>query len=308
MLRPSLQVGAARYREMRWAGQTSLPAPILLPQALSINIPSREPEREIPCRLLYPQSRTTAEARRAGKGVLVHFHGGGWVLGDERSLDGLLQFYADAGDLVVVSVGYRLAPEDPFPKGPEDCVDAGEYLLKNAESLYGASVKFIAGDSAGAHLALLTTFHLLKTHPEVVLAGLVLHYGCFDLSELPSVKNFEKNLILNRKTMDKFLSAFLPHHTPDQRKVGSISPYYENLEPLRGRLPSALFTIGTEDLLVDDTVAMATKWMMFGGEAIVRVFPGCPHGFIGFPAEVLKEAGDVLQDTKAFLEERVGQA
>ncbi len=63
-------------------------------------------------------------------GVVLHFHGGGWVLGDERSQDGLLQLYADAGDLLSISVGYRRAPEDPFPKGPEDCIDAGRSLGK----------------------------------------------------------------------------------------------------------------------------------------------------------------------------------
>ncbi len=99
----------------------------------------------------------------------------------------------------------------------------------------------------------------------------------------------------------------MPNHTPDERKIGSVSPYYENLGPLRGRLPSALFTIGTEDPLVDDTINMSIKWLMFGGEAIVKVFPGCPHGFIGFPPNLLKEAGDALGNTKTFIEERVGR-
>lgn len=76
----------------------------------------------------------------------MHIHGGGWTLGDERSTDSLMKWYADCGDLAVVSVGYRLAPEDPFPKGPEDCMDAGEYLVKNSEREYGGPLKFIGGE------------------------------------------------------------------------------------------------------------------------------------------------------------------
>jgi acetyl esterase/lipase len=76
----------------------------------------------------------------------MHFHGGGWTFGDERSTDVLLQEYADFGDLAAISVGYRHAPEDPFPKGPEDCFDAGEYLLKNAEKEYGGPLRFIGGE------------------------------------------------------------------------------------------------------------------------------------------------------------------
>jgi acetyl esterase/lipase len=77
-------------------------------------------------------------------GMLIH--GGGWVLGDQHSADALLQTYADAGDLAVVSVGYRLAPEHPFPCGPNDCIDVGEYLVMNSEKVYGSPLKFIGGE------------------------------------------------------------------------------------------------------------------------------------------------------------------
>jgi acetyl esterase/lipase len=68
------------------------------------------------------------------------------VLGDHKSYDNLLQFYANVGDLAVISVGYRLAPEDPFPKGPEDCIDAGDYLVQHSEKEYGGPLRFIGGE------------------------------------------------------------------------------------------------------------------------------------------------------------------
>jgi acetyl esterase/lipase len=57
-----------------------LPAPQLLPEALDIKIPSRDAERDIPCRLVYPSSRKTTEERKKCRGVIAHFHGGGWVV------------------------------------------------------------------------------------------------------------------------------------------------------------------------------------------------------------------------------------
>ncbi|CZT50466.1 related to lipase 2 [Rhynchosporium secalis] len=300
------EVGAQKYREMRYRGETALPAPVLLPQAVDISIASREKGRYIPCRILYPQSRKTEEERKGSKGVVLHFHGGGWVLGDQRSHDGLLQLYADAVDMVTISAGYRVAPEDPFPKGPEDCFDVAEYLVKNAESVYGGPLIFIGGESAGAHLSVLTTFHLLKTHPAFHLSGgLLLHFGCYDLSVAPSSMHYKKNLILNGPVMKHFIDAFLPDIMPEQRKIGAISPLYEDFAPLRGNLPSALFTIGTDDPLVDDTVNMAMKWLIHGGEAILKAYPGGCHGFIGMPPSVLKEAGDALEDTKTFMKDRL---
>jgi acetyl esterase/lipase len=163
--------------------------------------------------------------------------------------------------------------------------------------------------SAGAHLTLLTTYHLLKTHhtssPLLPGGGLLLHFGCYDISMLPSAFHFSKPLIINRPIIEQFGDAFLPNTTTEQRKDPNISPYYENLEVFRGRLPSALFTCGTEDPLIDDTMVMSVKWLMSGGEAIVRIFQGAPHGFIGFPAGVLKDAGEAMEDCKVFIQERM---
>jgi len=57
-----------------------------------------------------------------------------------------MQLYADTGDLAVLSVGYRLAPEEPFPNGPNDCIDVAEYLFRNSEKEYGGALRFIGGE------------------------------------------------------------------------------------------------------------------------------------------------------------------
>jgi acetyl esterase/lipase len=144
--------------------------------------------------------------------------------------------------------------------------------------------------------------------PAFKLSGLLLHFGCYDMTLLPTARNFSKSLILDREIIDRFQDAFLPGMNLAQRKDPSVSPYYEDLEKFRGRLPSALFTCGTEDPLLDDSVAMGTKWLMAGAEAIVKIYPGAPHGFIAFPPSMLKEAGDALEDTKTYIQECIAKA
>jgi len=301
------EVGAAKYRELHWQGRATLPAPVVIKEGVSFKIASRDSGRDIPCRVIYPTSRKGAEERKKCRGVVMHFHGGGWTLGDERSYDALLQHYADSGDLAAVSVGYRHGPEDPFPAAPQDCFDAAEYLVKNSEKEYGGPVRFIGGESAGAHLSLLTTFHLLRTQPSFFLpnGGLLLHFGCYDLTALPSVGHFTKPLVINDAIIYKFIDSFLPGASLEQKKEPSISPYYEDLDKFKGRLPYALFTIGTEDALVDDTLNMSVKWLVKGGKAITRVYQGAPHGFIVFPPSAMKEVEEVLGDCKVFIQERL---
>lgn len=64
----------------------------------------------------------------------------------ESTSDVLLKFYADTSGCAVVSAGYRLAPEFPFPAGPEDCADVAEWLVENCEREYGGALRFIGGE------------------------------------------------------------------------------------------------------------------------------------------------------------------
>jgi acetyl esterase/lipase len=116
-----------------------------------------------------------------------------------------------------------------------------------------------SSQSAGAHLSLVVVVHFLKTSRSFALSGLLLHFGCFDLSFLPAAQNHSKTLVISRLIMQKFREAFLPNVSAEEVKHPSISPYYEDLEPFRGRLPPALLTCGTDDMLLDDSVVMGTK-------------------------------------------------
>jgi acetyl esterase/lipase len=162
------EISAEKYRQMRWNGETPLPKPRLLDSAKNISLPSREVGRDIPCRVFRPSSSTPDSIVN---GLFYHLHGGGWVLQSEAYQDELLQRHADDAGLIVLSVGYRLAPEHPFPAPNEDCVDVGEYLVDFAERDFGVKMKFLGGDSAGAQLSVLTAMRLLETRREFEFNG-----------------------------------------------------------------------------------------------------------------------------------------
>jgi acetyl esterase/lipase len=174
-----------KFRQMIHAGETSIPKPIFLDSAESFSIPSRDSNRSIPCRVLKPTDDSV-------KGVYMHLHPGSWTLGDETSQDPMLQRIANSTSLLCISIGYRLVPEEPFPAGLDDCIDVASWLATYSRSIFGADLSFIGGESAGAHLSVLTPIHLRRSaqHANFQLKRLLLHFGVYDLSGLPQFHNF----------------------------------------------------------------------------------------------------------------------
>lgn len=296
------EVGAEQYRKMRERGETPLPPLTLLDSAEQTSIPSRDAGRDIPCRVLRPQNGKSIS------GVYYHIHGGGWVLQTEKSQDIVLQNLANTNGILLFSVGYRLAPENPFPAGPNDCYDAAEWLVDNAESRFGAPLKYIGGESAGAHLSMLAMLHLLQ-HKEsrynsFNFSGQILHFGAYDLTNLPQTYNFNppEVLVLDRDLMNHYFDAFLPGKSLVEKKHPSISPLYADLASLRGRLAPALFTCGTSDCLLDDTIFMSAKYQMAGAETEVLIVPGGCHGYCMFPQDTKGAQADIaMQKVEDFI-------
>lgn len=218
----------------------------------------------------------------------------------------MLQRIANSTDLLCISVGYRLAPENPFPAGPEDCIDAASWLISNSFSTFGAELCFIGGESAGAHLSVLTAIHLRRSaqFADFNLKGLFLHFGVYDLSGLPQFYNFapSRPLLIALDSIQPQIAAFCPGLTSSQLKDPDISPLYEQLSELN--LPPALFTCGTQDMLLDDTVFMCVKWMMAGAEAVVKIYPGASHAYLGFP-DVYPASKQVYEDVQAFVQSKL---
>jgi acetyl esterase/lipase len=265
----------AAIRAARASGQGVFGRIIRLPHAETRTIPG--PAGEIPLRILRPRGDV--------RGAYLHFHGGGHVLGAEDMMDPALDALANRAGAVVVSVGYRLAPEHPYPAGPDDCEAAALWLLRNARRELGCERLAIGGESAGAHLSVATLVRLRDRHRETPFRGANLSYGIYDLTFTPSVRNWgERNLFISTPIVEWFVN----HFVPDKARRGDpdVSPLYADL---RG-LPPALFTIGTLDPLLDDSLFMAARWSAAGNRAELAVYPGGPHGFTMLPTPLGESA------------------
>jgi len=267
--------GAEASRAARRRGDGPFPAPVMSPRAQTRSIPGKD-GNSIALRIIIPDRP---------RGVYLHIHGGGWVIGGADMQDPKLERIADNTGLAAVSVEYRLAPEHPYPAGPDDCEAAALWLARNAKAEFGSDVLTIGGESAGGHLAAVTLLRLRDRHGFTGFRGANLVYGAFDLSLTTSQPLFgDERLVLRTIDIVQFYNAFLP--TITDRRVPDISPLYASLH----HMPSALFTVGTADALLDDTLFMYARWLAAGNAAELVVYPGGAHGFTLFPSALADQA------------------
>ena len=269
------EVGAELTREARRKGGGPFPLAPTSARATTRTIDGPGGHK-IPLRII---------AADAPRGVYLHIHGGGWVLGANDQQDPMLERIVSNTGLTCVSVEYRLAPEHPYPAGPDDCEAAALWLARYSRAEFGSDRLTIGGESAGGHLAAVTLLRMRDRHAFTAFRGANLVFGAFDLSMTPSQKAFgNERLVLRTLDMERFYEAFIPAAV--HRRDPDVSPLYANL----ARLCPALFTIGTRDALLDDSLFMYTRWIAAGNTAELAVYPGGPHGFTLFPGEITAAA------------------
>ena len=269
-------VGAQASREARRRGEGPFPAPVFSDRARTIPITGKD-GNEIPLRVIAPP--------HPPRGIYLHLHGGGWVLGGADMQDPMLERIADETGQAVVAVEYRLAPEHPYPAGPDDCEAAAAWLVQNATKEFGTDALTIGGESAGGHLTAVTILRMRDRHGYAGFRGANIVYGAFDLSLTPSQRQFgDQRLVLRTIDMHQFYNAFLP--TITDRRVPDVSPLYADLT----NLCPALFSVGTKDALLDDTLFMHARWIAAGNQAELAIYPGGAHGFTLFPSDLSKSA------------------
>jgi acetyl esterase/lipase len=273
---PAIQEQDPREIRAARARGDSMWGPIVhVPEAEMRSIPG--PDREIPLRIFRPDLDVC--------GIYFHIHGGGWTLGAADGQDPMLQALSRAARVVVVSVDYRLAPEHPYPAGPDDCEAAALWLLAKGTREFGSERVVIGGESAGAHLSAVTALRLRDRHGEAPFCGANLVYGAYDLTLTPSVRNWgERNLVLSTPIIEWFTDHFVPE--AGLRGHPDVSPLFADLSGL----PSALFSVGTLDPLLDDSLFMAQRWEAAGSPAEVALYPGGVHGFNLFPIPLAQRA------------------
>lgn len=280
------EVGAPAARQAREEGRSWMGPLQLSPRAETITIPG--PAGEIPARVFrHPRPR----------GVMLHIHGGGWVLGASHHQDPRLEGMCEEAGVTVVSLDYRLAPEHPYPAGPDDCEAAALWLVANADRQFGSERLVIGGESAGAHLAVVTLLRLRDRHGLTPFLGANLVYGVYDLRLTPSARRWgDRRLVLWTEEMRWFVDCFVP---PERREDPDVSPILADL----AGLGAARFTVGTQDLLLDDTLFMHARWVAAGNPAQLAVYPGGSHGFDAFPIGIGREA---LRGMRRFVGALVG--
>lgn len=243
--------------------------------------------------------RVHSPAFRPGpRPLIVHLHGGGWVLGATDGHDPLCTGLADDVGAVVVSVDYRMAPEDPAPAAADDAIAATAWLAEHTSEVgadVGARVAVI-GDSAGGNLAALVAI-AARDGAVPPLAAQVLIYPSTDLTlSSPSTTRLTAEPFLSRDDIDRFVSLYLG--TGSDREVPAddprVSPAF--VEDLRG-VPPALVITAEHDLLIDEGVAYATRLANAGVEVRHTTYVGVPHGFLSVPGVCPSAAQAVAEIT-----------
>ena len=219
----------------------------------------------VPCRLYRPAS--------AKRGLVVYFHGGGFVLGDLETHDATCRRVADAGQRTVVAVDYRRCPENPFPAPNDDC----EAAVRDAAATLSVPVNEVVlmGDSAGGHLAAAVTRRLVDADDQP--AGQCLLYPGLDASmDSQSYREFATGYGLTAATMKWFWSQYLGDVTISDAPADANSATMPHV----GDLPATYVLTCEFDVLRDEGEAFAQRTREAGVPTRMVRWPGMIHGFV----------------------------
>ena len=244
------------------------------------------PGGAIPLRSYTPQG-----AAAGALPTLIFYHGGGFVIGDLETHDGLCRVLANDSGARVISVDYRLGPEHKFPAAVEDARAAFNWIASNAAGL-GVDANHIAvgGDSAGGALAtIVAQMAIAGAGPKPVFQLLlfpVTDYG----ADTRSRRAYADGYFLDRRTIAWFFENYVPRGT-DLRDP-RLSPLYA--ASVKGMPPAWLLTASC-DPLHDEGVQYAEKLRAAGVPVTVEDYPGLVHDFI-YLYGVLPQASRALRD------------
>src|SRR5579863_6998720 len=254
------------------------------------------PRGEIPVRIYTPKGKPPF-------GVLMYFHGGGWVVGDIEMTDQPCRMLTNAGGCVTVSVVYRLAPEHKFPAGPEDCYAATKWVADNAAGLnIDPSRIAVGGTSAGATLAAAVALMARDRGAPNLAYQLLIYPATTTVLETGSHREFARDnyYILSRADMEWFWGHYLASD------ADRLNPYAcpARADTLR-RLPSAFVITAEFDPLRDEGEAYAARLREDGVRAVLKRYEGVTHGFFGMPAQ-LDKAKEAIADAGSALRVAIG--
>ncbi len=263
----------ATVRNMRNAASTAITG------VERIDIKGDGSARGIAMRLYRSQKKS-----KSALPLLVYFHGGGWVLGSLNSCAEFCDALAATGDMMVLAVDYRLAPENPFPDGLSDCIGSVEYAVSHAKE-WGSSPELISvgGDSAGGNLALATAMDFMhRDDVKIKLRSVALIYPVVKAynDKSASWKEYSRGYGLDGRLMEAFNEAYIfgQKATDNVVKSPKISPAHASDEDLK-KLPPVLMISAQRDILYDQGKEFAVRLKKLGNSVDHVDFPGAIHTF-----------------------------
>lgn len=233
--------------------------------------------------------------RVATRAALVYFHGGGWVIGSLEGADGTCRALANAGQVVVISVAYRLAPETKFPGAVDDAYAAVRWIADHAADL-GVDPQKIAvgGSSAGGNLAAVAALVARERGGPKVAFQLLLVPAIEFRSTASSTDDFAEGFGLSKADMEWFGGHYL------RTDADRDDPHASILRADLHGMPPALVMTAECDPLRDDGEAYAERLRAAGIDGQFKRYAGMFHGFMGFPGQ-LPEAAQSIADAGAAL-------
>jgi len=242
-----------------------------------------------------PAEWTTAAGARVDR-ALIYFHGGGYCMGSIASHRGLTANLSRSAGLRVLNVGYRLAPEHPYPAALEDAVAAYRFALD--QGLAGAHIA-LAGDSAGGGLALAALIAIRDQ-------GLPLPGAAAGLSPWTDLAATGDSIqtkaqldpFVEQESLGKMAAAYLGGANPKQPLASPLYADFQGLPPL-------LLQVGSAEILMDDAVRVADRARAAGVDAECRVWEEMIHVWHAF-APILPEAQQAVEEIADFLTKQLG--
>ena len=221
----------------------------------------------------------------AGKGpfpVIVHFHGGGFILGDLDTHDAQCRLLCRESGCIVMAVDYRLGPEYPYPAAHEDCFAALRWAGSKATTFGGDAGRIgLAGDSAGGHLAIYCALRAKKDGGPALKAMLAIVPGVVMgpplTDEVSAGRETRNNPLLSSEGMDNFVAAYF------QDVSDASDPALNFLGADVSGLPPTIIAPAEVDVLHDEGVAMAKHLESSGVPTQLMVAEGMPHIYFSVP-------------------------
>ncbi|KEI78989.1 esterase [Clostridium botulinum A2 117] len=276
--------GNLNKQSTKWSNK-----PILFSNIKNLDIKMNN--EKIPVRIYTPENGSNFP-------IIIYSHGGFWIGGNTDTSDRVCRKLSQNTKAIVISVNYRLAPENPFPAGLNDVYNVLQWTYKNAKSINGDE-KHIAviGDSAGGNLsAAVSSMSRDKNGPPITCQVLI--YPSTNIFELNSKSwsYFSNSVNVSREDMEKYISIYVPKK--EDRKNPYASPL---LSKDFSKLPDTLVVTAEIDPLRDEGEAYANKLKESGVKVDVARYKGITHGFITMD-KITNKADEALNQISLYIQ------